>query len=95
MAIYRISTEDANFVEQKFKPTFTAQDIMKLDNFNSYVSMLVNGTPTKPFSMTSHFSMTPKGNAEIVDKIKELSYLKYGRTREEIEEEIMDKYRSI
>ena len=23
MAIYRISTEDANFVEQKFKPTFT------------------------------------------------------------------------
>jgi len=93
MAIYRISTEDANFVEQKFKPTFTASDIMKLDNFNSYVSMLVNGTPTKPFSMTSHWSLTPKGNKEIVEKIKELSYLKYGRPREEIEEEIMAKYR--
>ena len=93
MAVYRISTEDANFVEQKFKPTFTAQDIIKLDNFNSYVSMLVNGTPTKPFSMTSHWSMTPKGNTEIVEKIKELSYLKYGRPREEVEEEIMDKYR--
>ncbi|MFA6251172.1 MAG: TraM recognition domain-containing protein [Candidatus Paceibacterota bacterium] len=93
MAVYRISTEDANFVEQKFKPTFTASDIMKLDNFNSYVSMLVNGTPTKPFSMTSHWSLTPKGNTEIVEKIKELSYLKYGRPREEIEEEIMAKYR--
>jgi len=93
MAIYRISTEDANFVEQKFKPTFTSSDIMKLDNFNSYVSMLVNGTPTKPFNMTSHWSMTPKGNMEIVDKIKELSYLKYGRPREEVEEEIMEKYR--
>lgn len=93
MAVYRISTEDANFVEQKFKPVFTAQDIMKLDNFNSYVSMLVNGTPTKPFNMTSHWSMTPKGNIEIVEKIKELSYLKYGRPREEVEEEIMDKYR--
>lgn len=93
MAVYRISTEDANFVEQKFKPTFTASDIMKLDNFNSYVSMLVNGTPTKPFNMTSHWSMTPKGNTEIVEKIKELSYLKYGRPREEIEEEIMAKYR--
>jgi hypothetical protein len=93
MAIYRISTEDANFVEQKFKPTFTASDIMKLDNFNSYVSMLVNGMPTKPFSMTSHWSMTQKGNMEVVDKIKQLSYLKYGRPREEVEEEIMDKYR--
>ncbi len=93
MAIYRISSEDANFVEQKFKPTFTAGDIMKLDNFNSYVSMLVNGTPTKPFSMTSHWSLTPKGNVEIVEKIKEISYLKYGRPREEVEEEIMAKYR--
>lgn len=93
MAVYRISTEDANFVEQQFKPIFTSSDIVKLDNFNSYVKMLVNGTPTKPFSMTSHWSMTPKGNTEIVDKIKELSYLKYGRLREEVEEEIMDKYK--
>jgi len=94
MAVYRISSEDANFIEQKFKPTFTSADIMKLDNFNSYVNMLVNGTPAKPFSMTSHWSLTPKGNMEIVEKIKELSYLKYGRMREEVEDEIMDKYRN-
>ncbi|MFA6392653.1 MAG: type IV secretory system conjugative DNA transfer family protein [Candidatus Paceibacterota bacterium] len=93
MAVYRISSEDAVAVEPKFKPTFTAADIMKLDNFNSYVSMLIGGVPTKPFSMTSHWSLTPKGNTEIVDKIKELSYLKYGRLREEVEEEIMNKYR--
>jgi len=95
MAIYRISTEDASFIEQKFKPAFSASDIMKLDNFNSYVSMLVNGQPTKPFNMTSHWSLTPKGNpSEVVEKIKELSYLKYGRPREEVEEEIMAKYRN-
>ncbi len=93
MAIYRVSTEDANFVEQKFKPTFTANDIAKLDNFNSYVSMLVNGTPVKPFSMTSHYSLTQDGNKGIINDIKELSYLKYGRPRTEVEEEIMIKYR--
>ncbi len=93
MAIYRVSSEDANFVESKFKPTFTAADIMKLDNFNSYVRMLVNGTPVKPFSMTSHWSMTQKGNVEMVEKLKELSYLKYGRPREEVEEEIMERYK--
>lgn len=92
MAVYRISSEDANFVEQKFKPTFTASDIMKLDNFNSYVSMLVNGQPTKPFNMISHWSLTKGGNKEVVEKIKELSYLKYGRPREEVEDEVMSKY---
>lgn len=93
MAVYRISSEDANFVEQKFKPIFTAQDIMKLDNFNSYVSMLIDGTPVKPFGMTSHWSLLPnKGNMEIVESLKELSYLKYGRDREEVEGEIMARY---
>ena len=93
MAVYRISTEDANFMEQQYKPTFTSADIMKLDNFNSYVKMLVGGQPAKPFSMTSHWSMAPKGNPDLVEKIKELSYLKFGRPREEVEEEVMAKYR--
>ena len=41
--------------------------------------------------------LDPNGNhkelLEIVEKIKELSYLKYGRLREEVEEEIMEKYK--
>lgn len=91
MAVFRVSPEDATFLEDKFKPTFMASDIMKLDNYNAYVSMLVNGQPVKPFNMKT---LPPvSGNLEIVDKIKELSYLKYGRLREEIEDEIMEKYR--
>jgi hypothetical protein len=94
MAIYRTSPEDAEFLESKFKPTFSASDIIKLDNFNSYVNMLVNGVPTKPFSMTSHFSLLGiKGNSDVADKMKELSYLKYGRDRAEVEAEIMEKYK--
>jgi DNA helicase HerA-like ATPase len=93
MAVYRVSSEDAEFVQQKFAPTFTSDDITKLDNFESYVSMLVDGTPVKPFSMRSHWSMTPRGDMDKVEKLKELSYLKYGRPRAEIEEEIMGRYK--
>ncbi|MCU0660249.1 MAG: type IV secretion system DNA-binding domain-containing protein [Candidatus Pacebacteria bacterium] len=93
MAVYRVSPEDAKFLESKFTPTFGATDITKLDNFNSYVNMLVSGTPVKPFSMTSHWSLLPKGNPDIVEPLKELSYLRYGRDREEVEAEIMAKYR--
>ncbi len=93
MAIYRISPEDASFVEPKFKPTFNANDITKLDNFNSYVNMLVKGTPVKPFSMTSHWSLLgEKGNKDIIEPLKELSYMKFGRPREEVESEIMARY---
>ncbi len=90
MAVFRVSVEDAQFFENKFKPVFTSKDIMKIDNYNAYVSMLVNGQPTKPFSMKT---IAPeKGNPQFVENIKELSYIKYGRDRAEVEEEIMAKY---
>lgn len=93
MIVYRVSSEDATYIEPRFKPTFMASDIMKLDNFNSYVSMLIGGIPVKPFSMRSHFTLLEKGNPDIVESIKELSFLKYGRPREEVEEEILEKYK--
>jgi len=92
MAVFRVSAEDAGVLESKFKPTFTAQDIMKLDNYNAYLSMLVNGQPAKPFNIETIKPI--EGSPEVVDKIKQLSYLKYGRPREEVEEEIMAKYRN-
>lgn len=90
MAVFRVSSEDADFLEKRFEPIFKATDIMKLDNYNAYVNMLIKGQPAKPFNM---YTLAPeKGNPEIVDSLKELSYLKYGREREEIEGEIMAKY---
>ncbi len=37
MAVFRVGTEDATFLEPKFKPIFTAQDITKLDNYNCQI----------------------------------------------------------
>ena len=55
--------------------------------------MLINGTPAKPFNSATPYN-PPKGDIERLDAIKELSYLKYGRDREEIEEEIMARFNS-
>ncbi len=90
IAVFRVGAEDAEFLESKFKPVFTARDIMKIDNRNAYMSMLVDGQPTKPFNIATF--PPPKGNLEMVENLKQLSYLKYGRDREEIEAEIMAKY---
>jgi hypothetical protein len=93
MAVFRVGTEDATFLEPKFKPQFTAQDITKLDNYNAYMNMLVNGQPVKPFNLKTF--APEKGNPDIVDNLKELSYVKYGRDREEVEAEIMGRYKSM
>ncbi len=91
MSVFRVSSEDAEYLEKQFTPVFSAKDLMNIDNHNSYVKMLANGRPVKPFSMRTN--LPPRGNKVFLDKIKELSYLKYGRDKEEVEEAIMEKYK--
>jgi hypothetical protein len=90
MAVFRVGPEDAQFLETQFAPVFSAQDMMKVDNFNCFVRLLVNGTPVPPFSLVTY--PPPIGNPEIVEQIKQLSYLKYGRDRKVVDEAIMKKY---
>ncbi len=90
MAIHRVSPENAAVFEQQLAPVFTPSDIIKLENLSCYIKMLVNGVPAKPFNSVTPFP--PKGNPDVAEKLKELSYLKYGRPREEVEAEIMARY---
>lgn len=90
MAVFRISSEDATQLESRFTPTFVARDIMRIENYNAFANVLINGSPAKPFSIKV---LAPEeGNMEIVEKLKELSYLRYGRDRAEVEEEIIGRY---
>jgi hypothetical protein len=91
MAVFRVGTDDAEFLEKQFAPTFAAKDIMNIDNLNYYVKMLSHGKPTTPFNVEEGYPAP--GNRDVIDKLKELSYLTYGRDRAQVEEEIMKKYR--
>lgn len=88
---FRVSSEDAEYLEKQFSPTFTAKDIMNIDNLNAYVKMLVNGRPQKAFNIKEPFP--PEGNPSVIETLKQLSYLTYGGDRAEIEENISKKYK--
>jgi len=91
MAIYRVGTEDAEFLARQLEPTFTAQDILNTENFNANVRMLANGQPVQPFSMKH---VRPEGGDHSkIEAIKNLSYMKYGKDRNLIEQEILMKYK--
>jgi hypothetical protein len=90
MVVHRVSAENADIFSKQFEPVFTPSDIIKLENLNCYIKMLVNGMPVKPFN--SHTPFPPRGNTDFAEKLKELSYLKFGRDRADIEEEILERY---
>jgi hypothetical protein len=93
MAFFRINDEDAKFVEPRVAPQFSKDDIIKQDNFNCITSLLVNGRPSTSFNMmTVHDGYAPKGNPDQIAAVKQLSYLKYGRDRQEVEQEILSKF---
>lgn len=90
MAVFRVSPEDAKFLETQFLPTFTANDIIKIKNWNAYVKMLSNGTPMRAFDIST---LPPSsGDRNKIDPLKELSYITYGRPLDEVTEEIMRKF---
>ncbi|MFT7558083.1 MAG: hypothetical protein ACI83D_000766 [Planctomycetota bacterium] len=96
MGIFRISPEDASILEPRLTPTFNQRDIIKQDNFNSYMSMLVDGQPVKPFNMAVQFHKRweiPGNSDTAIDQLKQLSYQKFGRPRAEVEAEIMARYK--
>ncbi|MEI8062114.1 MAG: TraM recognition domain-containing protein [bacterium] len=91
MAVFRVGADDAEFLQKQFEPIFTMNDIMNNDNMNCYLRMLSGGKPVRPFNI--EFTWPPKGNEEIVDKLKELSALKFGRQRDDVEKEVQLKYK--
>ena len=90
---FRVGAEDGEVLEKHFAPVFKQSDLMNIDNLNAYIRLLVNGKPAKPFNI--EISFPPKGNTAMLEKLKELSYMKYGRDKREVEEMILKKYRSL
>lgn len=93
MVSFRIGSEDAEFMSSQFEPEFSSKNIMNLYNFHAVGKILVNGYPSRPFN----FSPLPpeEGNKDQIEDLKQLSYLRYGRSREDVEEEIQSKYKDL
>ncbi len=88
MCVYRVGTDDAEFLEPYFDPPFTKRDISNLSVGSSYMRLLVDGHPTPPFSLNVDFNEVnafPK-RPEVAQRIRELSRNKYGMPVHEVEE---------
>ncbi len=90
LTAFRVGSEDAQFLEKHFAPTFSAHDLMNIDNYHCYVRLLARGVPQDPFNIRT--LPPPQGDPETAEKLKQLSYLTYGTPRAEVEERIRAQY---
>jgi len=89
---FRIGVEDAEILAKEFAPVFNEFDVINIDRYNAYVKLMINGTGSRPFSMQT-YPKPPGANPEIAELVKNLSRLKYGKPREEIRAEILERTR--
>jgi energy-coupling factor transporter ATP-binding protein EcfA2 len=47
---FRVGAEDAPYLAREFQPKFEVQDLLNLPNRNTYLKLMIDGTPSRPFS---------------------------------------------
>jgi hypothetical protein len=50
---FRVGPEDASILAKEFQPTFMVEDLLNLSNRDIYLKLMIDGTPSRPFSATT------------------------------------------
>ncbi len=90
MVAFRIGVEDAEVMAKEFAPTFSEFDVVNIERFNAYIKLMVHNTVTRPFSIKT-LKSEKFNDRETVEAIRRLSRLKYGRPREQVEADILER----
>ena len=94
MITFRIGADDAELFEKQFAPVFTAEDIVNLGKFQVYLSLMIDGIGSKPFSAQT---MPPveKPSVLLVKEVIESSRRQYAQARAIVETKINKWYEPI
>ena len=82
---FRVGPFDAEVLETIFKPKFFADDIVSLGKYQIYLTLMIDGAGSPPFSATT---LPPINEPDISfrEEILEMSRKKYGNPRASIED---------
>ncbi len=91
MVTFRIGVEDAEIMAKEYAPVFNDFDLLNVDRFNAFVKLMINGTASKPFNMATYpLEKATEEQRATAAAIRQLSRLKFGRPRAEVEAEILE-----
>lgn len=91
MMAFKVGSEDAEFLKKEFAPVFTEYDLINIEKYTAYVKLLIDNTTSRPFSMSTPWPLAGEDREEMAGKLKHLSRMKYGQSREKVEAEILER----
>ncbi len=93
---FRVGVTDANYLQNEFAPVFSQTDLLNIEKYHAYIKTIYNNEPLPAFSLdlTKDMSVQERiRNPKVAEMIRQLSRLKYGRDRYEVEREIAQRAR--
>lgn len=87
----RVGVTDADLMVKAFTPTFTAEDLTKTANYHAICKVMIYGMPSSAFTIALPPPMG-EPNREVMNSLKLYSATRFGKTRAEVEKEIMDRW---
>jgi CxxC-x17-CxxC domain-containing protein len=88
MIVFRVGSDDADFLEKEFEPEFTVQDIVNLPNYKIYLKLMIDGVTSRPFSARTLPPMTKSGDKKVEEEVIKSSRDLYCKSKIEVEREI-------
>jgi DNA helicase HerA-like ATPase len=84
---FRLGREDAEIMEIEMFPEVSRFDLLNLPNYHAYIRLLLDGEPSRPFSIRTVLPGAPASENR-AQEARDFSRKKYGRPRREVEKEI-------
>lgn len=90
---WRVGAKDAEVLIKEMEP-LSVDDMVSTEKYNFYMRTLIDGAPTTTFNVET-YPPDPHESKEIGEAIRQLSRLTYGRDRNQVEEEIRLRSKSV
>ncbi len=89
MIAFRVGADDAEVLKHQFAPVFDAYDLINIEKYNCYVRLLIDNQNPPPFSCAP--INLAHGDPRRAHALREMSRTTYGRPRDIIEKEILQR----
>ena len=93
LATFQVGASDAELLAEQFGGDLTIQDLLRLPRYRAYVRLLIEGMPSRPFSMQTLPPPKPRRNAAHPAVIRRASRHRYARPLAEVERDIANAFR--
>ncbi|MBP6943237.1 MAG: type IV secretory system conjugative DNA transfer family protein, partial [Candidatus Buchananbacteria bacterium] len=87
---FRIGVDDSELIAKQLAPQVSEYDLLNIERYNAYTRLLIDNTASETFNMHC-FPLPTDATPDVVPHLRELSRLKYGRPRNIVVQEIIER----